>query len=225
MKFVLRSVLVLVTATMLVGSFATTASAQTVRTEKRAYAPSESIVVFYHAFPGFGRDWVTIVPVGTRADRYAQTVYTGGSSDGSLRFNGLSAGEYEVRGYFNWPKGGYNIRARSAFSVIGGGRDRDRDDDRGRDRGHYADFSGRWETNFGRMQLTQRGGGHLNGTYRDGSIDATVNGKDLTGWWTENGGRSHGWFRMTMSADGQYFRGAWGRGRDGRQEGEWNGRR
>jgi hypothetical protein len=87
------------------------------RTRKSVYNARERVVVEFTGFPGNARDWVTVVPASTPTDRYAQWEYTSGKREGDLSFAGLPAGEYEARAYFNWPAGGYSVRARYAFTV------------------------------------------------------------------------------------------------------------
>jgi hypothetical protein len=91
--------------------------AGTLRTREPVYAPDQSIVVEFSGFPGNKGDWITVVQASARPDSYAEWDYTGGKSSGSLTFKGLSAGSYEVRGYYNWPAGGYTVQARHAFTV------------------------------------------------------------------------------------------------------------
>lgn len=85
---------------------------------KNVYLPGEPITVAYRGVPGTGGDWVTLVSTGTPADEHGQWLYIEeGSSSGTLSFDGLSPGRYEVRLYLNWPAGGYNVVARQPFSV------------------------------------------------------------------------------------------------------------
>jgi hypothetical protein len=43
--------------------------------------------------------------------------YTGGMKSGSYTFGGLQPGRYEVRVYFDWPDGGYKVKASYGFTV------------------------------------------------------------------------------------------------------------
>ena len=96
---------------------ATAASEPIAETQKSNYAPNEPIVVEYSNFPGNKSDWITVVPSDFADNKYAQWFYTQGSRSGSYRFNGLTVGDYQVRGYFNWSRGGYNVQTRSSFTV------------------------------------------------------------------------------------------------------------
>ena len=87
------------------------------KTQKTDYAANEQIVVDYSGFPGNARDWITISPASNPDNRYGQYFYTQGKQNGTYTFRGLPAGEYEVRSYFNWSAGGYNVQTRSSFTV------------------------------------------------------------------------------------------------------------
>jgi hypothetical protein len=52
---------------------------------------------------------------------YKEWFYTQGVQSGSHTFKGLPAGEYEVRVYFDWPAGGYNVRVRYPITVSASG--------------------------------------------------------------------------------------------------------
>lgn len=86
-------------------------------TAKTPVRLNEKITVEYSNFPGNKTDWVTIVPVGTPDKSYKQYFFTRGSQSGTMSFNDLPAGDYEVRGYFNCSAGDYKVQTRSTFSV------------------------------------------------------------------------------------------------------------
>jgi hypothetical protein len=86
-------------------------------TGRGVYHPYQPILVTYSGLPGSTGDWLTIVPVGTPADRYGQWQYTEGRTSGSMTFDGLASGKYEVRVYLDWPRGGYNIADRAYFKI------------------------------------------------------------------------------------------------------------
>ena len=93
-------------------------SSDGVRTLKRSYRPSEEIIVEVEKFSGSETDWVTIVEKATPDTNYNQYFYGEGKKTGRFTFNGLPVGEYEVRVFHNWPDGGYEVKARSAFRVL-----------------------------------------------------------------------------------------------------------
>ena len=69
-------------------------------------------------------------------------------------------------------------------------------------------WGGVWKSNFNEMTLTQTGN-VVTGpyAYHDGRIEATANGKTLSGRWIESD--NEGTFTMTMSEDGKSFTGTW----------------
>jgi len=85
--------------------------------DKLSYQPNEKITIRFYNFPGNNQDWMTIVPVGSPAGKYKEWFYTGGKRNGQFTFKGLPEGKYEVRGFFNWPTGRYNIRVVSQIVV------------------------------------------------------------------------------------------------------------
>lgn len=87
------------------------------RLDKEVYKPQEKIAVSFSGFPGNNQDWITIVPEGTAFNKYGQWFYTKGIADGIIYFHGLPEGNYEVRSYYNWPDGGYNVQDRLSFIV------------------------------------------------------------------------------------------------------------
>jgi len=90
------------------------------RTQRPVYAVNEPIVVEYLGFPGTN-DWITVTKATNTAEQYGQYFYTSKQIGGFFTFSGLPAGDYEARAYFNWPDGGYVIRARYPFRVGEGG--------------------------------------------------------------------------------------------------------
>lgn len=86
-------------------------------TEAPRHDPGEEVVVRFEGMPGHAGDWITVIAADEPDDRYAAWAYTGGLTSGQLTFDGLPAGDYEVRAYFDWPHGGYEVRSRHAFVV------------------------------------------------------------------------------------------------------------
>jgi hypothetical protein len=86
-----------------------------IKTHKPMYAVGEAIVVEYGGLPGNDQDWITVVTKGTAEDSYQDHwFYTEGRKKGNYAIEGLPAGEYEARVYFN---GGYEVQKRFAFKV------------------------------------------------------------------------------------------------------------
>ncbi|MBD2703946.1 hypothetical protein IC229_25095 [Spirosoma sp. BT702] len=96
----MKQILYVSTATIL-QLFATFTYAQSVSLSKSIYPPGEQIFVNYSGFPGNNRDWISIAQPGSADDKYIVWAYTNGNRSGTMNFNGLSYGNYEIRGYYN----------------------------------------------------------------------------------------------------------------------------
>jgi hypothetical protein len=88
--------------------------AQSVSLSKSVYAPGERIVVNFSGFSGNAKDWISIAQPGSADDKYIVWEYINGNRSGSVSFNGLAYGNYEIRGYYNNES---VIRARASFKV------------------------------------------------------------------------------------------------------------
>jgi serine/threonine protein kinase len=91
--------------------------ASRIATEKSVYRNNEPIVVNYSGLPGNRKDWITIVRSSAPDNTYNQWFYTKGNKSGNHTFNGVEAGAYEIRLYYDWPRGGYNVLRRHKFTV------------------------------------------------------------------------------------------------------------
>ena len=71
-------------------------------------------------------------------------------------------------------------------------------------------WTGEWDTNWGRMNLTQTGN-TVTGTYvhQQGTIFGTVLGNRLQGTWHQTGNNRSGYIDFIMSDDGMSFHGYW----------------
>lgn len=90
-----------------------------VQPSKSTYAPGEAITINFANFSD-PRDWISIVPAGSAANKYVEGYWTYIDRDiGTHQFKGLPAGTYEVRAYCCWGSshGGYQIRAQARFVV------------------------------------------------------------------------------------------------------------
>jgi hypothetical protein len=87
------------------------------KTEKEVYAPYEQINVDYENFPGSKYDWISIAPKDSPNEYYESYFYTGRKKSGRLTFQGVIAGEYEVRAYLHWAQGSYQVDKRVKFIV------------------------------------------------------------------------------------------------------------
>lgn len=90
-----------------------------VATAKQVYAPGEPVVVEFSGLPGNEKDWITVVEAAAPQSAYGETFYTGGKTAGRHSFGALPPGKYEARVFFDWPVGGYMVKARHAFTVAG----------------------------------------------------------------------------------------------------------
>ncbi|MEA4960771.1 copper amine oxidase N-terminal domain-containing protein [Lutispora sp.] len=94
------------------------------------------------------------------------------------------------------------------------------------DLGKYS-WEGEWDSNWGKMILTQNGP-IVTGTYTHdkGRINGTISGNVLTGTWSESPSyappNDSGEIEFTMSADGKGFSGKWRYGSEG-SWGNWEG--
>jgi len=87
-------------------------------TEKTVYASNEKVVVNFSNFPGNAADWIAVALNTQKDDQSQQWIYTEGKKSGTMTFNALAEGSYEVRGYFN---NGYEVMCRSTFTVTKSG--------------------------------------------------------------------------------------------------------
>ena len=88
------------------------------KTNKKTYSPNEEIVVEFSKLPGNSRDWITIVETTAPQSRQGELHYTQGKVQGKVSFKPLNPGEYEARLYYDWPKGGYDVKSKYVFKVI-----------------------------------------------------------------------------------------------------------
>lgn len=89
-----------------------------IRTDKLSYLPGEPIQAAVDGLPGSRQDWITLVPAGTPENRFGEWQYTGGKRSMVFRFRGVPrAGIYELRVYYDWPRGGYKVRGRRRIVV------------------------------------------------------------------------------------------------------------
>jgi hypothetical protein len=89
-----------------------------------------------------------------------------------------------------------------------------------------ASFTGKWTTNWGPMEITQKGSqvmGHYIGQYK-GIIEGTVSGNRLDFTWSQPDGQfGKGYF--IISSDGSAINGAWGTKDSDSDGGPWTGTR
>ena len=71
-------------------------------------------MVQFSGFPGNRQDWISIAKAGSKDNEFITWLYTEGRPSGTLSFDGLTYGDYEIRGYFN---NEYIVRARQPFRI------------------------------------------------------------------------------------------------------------
>ena len=91
---------------------------------KDAYKPGESIVIEYENMPGNDSDWICIAEASTPTNgrTYIDEYWTymkGKPNNGTHEFKGLPPGQYEVRAYWDYGRGGYEaLLTRHKFVVV-----------------------------------------------------------------------------------------------------------
>lgn len=85
-------------------------SSETVRT-------GQPVVVNVSELPGNPQDWVTLIKAARPDAEFGLYKYTNGLHEGTWRFTAGSPGDYEVRVYYDWPKGGYAVQARASITI------------------------------------------------------------------------------------------------------------
>ncbi len=78
------------------------------------YVPGETIVVNYSNLPDGEKNWISIYEAGADNYDYGEWYYTFGASSGTMYFQGLDAGSYEARLFYN---DSYNLEYTVAFTV------------------------------------------------------------------------------------------------------------
>ncbi len=89
----------------------------TLTASKARFKPTEPVVVAFSGMPGNAYDWITFVKADQADDTYGEWFYTSGEKSGTHEFAAQGAGEYEVRAYFDWPAGGYEVKQRIKITV------------------------------------------------------------------------------------------------------------
>jgi hypothetical protein len=85
---------------------------------KKVFTSKQKIRVFYKGFPGNQKDWISVSPAERPDNHYGQWTYLKGKKQGFFTFNQLKPGNYQIRGYLNWPGGGFKVVARASFKVV-----------------------------------------------------------------------------------------------------------
>jgi hypothetical protein len=75
------------------------------------------VTVTWRNTPGGAQDWITFVKAGSSDRSWGKWTYLKGHTSGRFTVRNLPPGAYEVRLYFNWPRGRYKVIERLPFSV------------------------------------------------------------------------------------------------------------
>lgn len=94
-----------------------TQSQQIIKTNKDTYDHDERIRVQYFNAPGHSRDWICIVPEGSRNTYAGDYQYIPRRGEGVLTFRSPGPGRYEARAFYRYSPGRYRITARYNFTI------------------------------------------------------------------------------------------------------------
>ncbi len=85
--------------------------------DSASHRVGEPIEIQWHKLPGNDRDWINVVPADASDSTWGTWWYAEGASSGKRSVDLEEPGEYEIRVYFDWPGGGYNVQSRLRFTV------------------------------------------------------------------------------------------------------------
>ncbi len=88
-----------------------------IKPDKTIYSRTEQVTISYSGLPGNQNDWVTLTKASLPDTTYGDWFYTYGQKSGSYTFKVAEPGDYEVRIYYDWPNGGYNVQKRIKIKV------------------------------------------------------------------------------------------------------------
>ena len=93
-----------------------------IQTDKEIYNYGEGIKVHFYNAPGYARDWICIVPVGSSDTEAGDYKYIPeGVGQGVLIFKSPRPGQYEARAYYYYSPFRYTVSARYRFTIEGEG--------------------------------------------------------------------------------------------------------
>lgn len=84
---------------------------------REEFIAGEEILIRWKDLPGGFGDWIAVVPADDPDNSWGNWWYTRDHPDAEHTITIPTAGEYEVRVYFDWPAGGYNVQSRLRFTV------------------------------------------------------------------------------------------------------------
>ena len=77
----------------------------------------QSVAITVSELPGNPQDWVTLIEASRPDAEFGVWEYTNGVQQGTWQFTAGNAGDYEVRVYYDWPNGGYAVKARASITI------------------------------------------------------------------------------------------------------------
>ncbi|SHO51360.1 tropomyosin [Desulfopila aestuarii] len=157
---------------------------------KDVYQAGELIEISYDNLPGNRQDWITLIQKDKPDNTYAEWFYTDGKTSGRHTFKALPAGEYEIRTYHDWPKGGYVVQQRRNLVVV------ENTPPKAIAKSDVASLIGEWAIvgngHRGRMLVSEQNGASFSGRVypdqppHDSSIKGQISGSMVsfarTGW-------------------------------------------
>jgi hypothetical protein len=72
-----------------------------IQTNKSTYNLNEGIQVNFSNFPANSKNWIGLYRVGSSNEKYISYRYTPATTNGSVTLQGLPAGDYEARYFYN----------------------------------------------------------------------------------------------------------------------------
>jgi len=88
-----------------------------IETDKLVYNHGEQIKVKYSNAPGDSKDWICIVPAGSRDREAGDWKYIPTKGNGALIFESPQPGDYEARAFYRYKTEQYDVTARYSFKV------------------------------------------------------------------------------------------------------------
>jgi hypothetical protein len=88
-----------------------------IETDKDVYYYGEQVKVHFYNAPGYARDWICIVPAGSRNTAVGNFHYIPRGGRGVLIFKSSRPGRYEARAFYSYSPSRYTISARYGFTV------------------------------------------------------------------------------------------------------------
>jgi hypothetical protein len=88
-----------------------------IETDRNIYTDGEEIRVYFYNAPGYSKDWICVVPAGSRNTEAGDYQYIPRQRRGVLTFKPPRPGRYEARAYYGYSPGRYVVSARYGFTV------------------------------------------------------------------------------------------------------------